>query len=150
MLNKDTEKAQDFVQDIFLKLMEKKHLFDPSKKFYTWIFTIAGNMCKTEYRNPYKISISADEYEISDAVFQENLAEKDLFNLLLEKSLNGLENHHKETFVLRFMEHLSLQEIAEITGTSLGTVKSRLFYATQKMAKELKDYNPKIETTFFN
>ena len=150
MLNKDTEKAQDFVQDIFLKLMEKKHLFDPSKKFYTWIFTIAGNMCKTEYRNPYKISISADEYEISDAVFQENLAEKDLFNLLLEKSLNGLENHHKETFVLRFMEHFSLQEIAEITGTSLGTVKSRLFYATQKMAKELKDYNPKIETTFFN
>ena len=52
-------------------------MFDPSKKFHTWIFTIVGNMCKTEYRNTYKISISADEYEISDAVFQENLAKKD-------------------------------------------------------------------------
>mgnify|MGYP001596748767 CR=1 FL=1 len=45
MLHKDVDLAQDFVQDIFLKLMEKKHLFDPNKKFYSWIFTIALTRC---------------------------------------------------------------------------------------------------------
>ena len=47
MLNKDLDLSQDFVQEIFLKILEKKHLYDPSKKFYTWLFTIASNMCKT-------------------------------------------------------------------------------------------------------
>lgn len=150
MLNKDVEKAQDFVQDLFLKIMEKKHLFDPEKKFYTWIFTIASNMCKTAYRNPFLQRISEDGYEMnSKASLGDNLAEKEYFNILLEKSLNNLEEHHKTTFILRFMEHFSLQEIAEITETSLGTVKSRLFYATQKMAKELKEYNPKFESNLF-
>lgn len=150
MLNKDVERAQDFVQDLFLKLMEKKHLFDPEKKFYTWIFTIARNMCKTAYRNPFLQRISEDEYELNHkASLGDNLAEKEYFNLLLERSLHNLEEHHRTTFVLRFMEHFSLQEIAEITETSVGTVKSRLFYATQKMAKELKEYNPTYETNLF-
>jgi RNA polymerase sigma-70 factor (ECF subfamily) len=45
-------------------------------------------------------------------------------------------------FVLRHIEHFSLQEIADITEVSLGTVKSRLFYATQKMATQMKVYQP--------
>ena len=150
MLNKDEDLAQDFVQDLFLKLMEKKHLYDPEKKFYTWVFTIARNMCKTAYRNPFLQRISEDEFELNHkASLGDNLAEKAYFNLLLQKSLNNLEEHHKTTFVLRYMENFSLQEIAEITEASLGTVKSRLFYATQKMAKELKEYNPKYETNLF-
>ena len=50
MLHKQEEIAQDFVQDLFLKILEKKHLYDPTKKFYTWVFTVASNMCKTSYR----------------------------------------------------------------------------------------------------
>lgn len=150
MLNKNEEKAQDFVQDIFLKILEKNHLFDTDKKFYTWIFTIANNMCKTEFRNPYKTKISDHEFELkNEATFSDNLAEKDRFKLLLEKSILALDENQKNTFILRYMEQLSLQEIAEITGTTLGTVKSRLFYATQKMAKELKEYNPKNESNLF-
>ena len=150
MLNKDVEKAQDFVQDLFLKIMEKKHLYDPEKKFYTWVFTIACNMCKTAYRNPFLQRISEDEFELnSKSTLGDNLAEKACFNELLVKSLNSLEEHHRTTFVLRFMEHFSLQEIAEITDTSVGTVKSRLFYATQKMSQKLKEYNPLYQTNLF-
>ncbi len=149
MLNKDEARAQDFVQDIFLKLMEKQQLFDPGKKFYTWIFTIAANMCKTAYRVPYSQPIPDDGYGLDCARPDDNLAEKEYFRLLFEKSLDKLEDFHKSTFVLRYMEHFSLREIAEISGVSLGTVKSRLFYATRKMAEELKEYNPKYETNLF-
>ena len=150
MLNHDTELAQDFVQEIFLKILEKKHLYDPTKKFYTWIFTIASNMCKTEFRKPFSTSISADEYELTTrAGLGEDLLEKQRFNALLEKSLQQLELHHKTVFVLRYIELFSLQEIAEITDTSLGTVKSRLFYATRKMTAQLKAYDPRYENNLF-
>jgi RNA polymerase sigma-70 factor (ECF subfamily) len=150
MLHHDVDKAQDFVQDIFLKILEKKHLYDPDKKFYTWLFTIAANMCKTEFRKPFSATISADEYELNAwAGLAEDLLEKQRFHALLDKSLQQLEVHHKTVFVLRYIELFSLQEIAEITETSLGTVKSRLFYATRKMTAQLKAYDPRYENNLF-
>ena len=140
MLNKQEETAQDFVQELFLKILEKKHLYDPSKKFYTWVFTVASNMCKTSYRNQYVVSY--EENLTEHGHITEDLAEKERFHILLEKSLSNLEHAHKTVFVLRHQEHFSLQEIADITEVSLGTVKSRLFYATQKMADQLKIYQP--------
>lgn len=140
MLNKQEETAQDYVQELFLKILEKKHLYDPSKKFYTWIFTVASNMCKTSYRNQYVISY--EENLTEHGHLTEDLAEKERFHAHLEKSMSNLEHAHKTVFVLRHMEHFSLQEIADITEVSLGTVKSRLFYATQKMVEQLKIYEP--------
>ncbi len=148
MLNKDTDLAQDFVQEIFLKLLEKKHLFDPEKKFYSWIFTIASNMCKTAYRHHGK-TVSLHTQVIERGVLGENELEKSLFLKALENSIDNLEHHHKSVFVLRYLEHFSLNEIAEITESSLGTVKSRLFYATRKITEELKPYDPSFETTLF-
>ncbi len=150
MFSSDEEKAQDFVQDIFLKILEKNHLFDHKRSFYTWIFTIANNMCKTEFRNPYKTKISDPHLEQKNpASLDDNLAEKEIFHFHFQKALTQLDENQKNTFILRYMEHFSLQEISEITQTSLGTVKSRLFYATQKMAKELKEFNPKNENNLF-
>ena len=137
---KQEEIAQDFVQDLFLKILEKKHLYDPTKKFYTWMFTVASNMCKTSYRNQYVVTYEDQLQENGDIM--EDLVEKERFHILLEKSLSKLELTHKTVFVLRHMEHFSLQEIADITEVSVGTVKSRLFYATQKMAEQLKIYQP--------
>jgi RNA polymerase sigma-70 factor (ECF subfamily) len=48
MLGNSNDKAQDFLQDIFIKVIDKAHLFDNSRKFSTWIFSIAYNMCKNE------------------------------------------------------------------------------------------------------
>ena len=140
MLNKQEEIAQDFVQDLFLKILEKKHQFDTDKRFYTWVFTIACNMCKTSYRNQYIVSY--EDTLTEHGHLTEDLAEKERFHAHLEKSMSNLEHAHKTVFVLRHMEHFSLQEIADITEVSLGTVKSRLFYATQKMAEQLKIYEP--------
>ena len=147
MLNKQEETAQDYVQDLFLKILEKKHQFDTDKRFYTWVFTIACNMCKTSYRNQYIVSY--EDTLTEHGHITEDLAEKERFNAHLEKSMSNLEHAHKTVFVLRHMEHFSLQEIADITEVSLGTVKSRLFYATQKIAQQLKEFDPRYETQLF-
>jgi RNA polymerase sigma-70 factor, ECF subfamily len=146
----DQDLANDFVQEVFLRIIEKKHLFDTEKKFYTWVFTIASNMCKTSYRRGPMQSLSDDGLELRQrASLNEDLAEKERFHFLLKSSLDQLEHVHKTAFVLRYMEQFSLNEIAEITETSLGTVKSRLFYATKKITDLLKDYDPKYESTLF-
>lgn len=148
MLQRDAETANDFVQEIFLRILEKKHLYDPSKPFYTWVFTIASNMCKTAYRRAPMVALT----EIHSGHRQEmaeDFAEKAHFQQRMKESLALLEHHHRTAFVLRYMEQFSLNEIAEISEVSLGTVKSRLFYATQKMTQMLKDFDPTYETTFF-
>ena len=50
MLWRDREKAEDFVHDLFAKIIRKPELFDPSRKFKTWVFSVANNMCKNEYK----------------------------------------------------------------------------------------------------
>ena len=148
MLNKDVDLAQDFVQELFLKIMEKKHLFDPEKKFYSWVFAIASNMCKTAYRHHGKlVELNAENSKL--AVLDDNTVEKKLFLSALQKSIDELEHYHKTVFVLRYLEHFSLNEIADITESSLGTVKSRLFYATRKITESLKHYDPSFETHVF-
>jgi RNA polymerase sigma-70 factor (ECF subfamily) len=150
MLQKDVDLAQDFVQEIFLRILEKKHLFDREKKFYTWLFTIASNMCKTAYRRAPINSLSNDGYELNRfSGLTDDLAEKAHFKQLLDKSIEALDYGQKTVFVLRYMEHFSLQEIADIMETSLGTVKSRLFYATQKIAQQLKEFDPRYESQLF-
>jgi RNA polymerase sigma-70 factor (ECF subfamily) len=150
MLQKDVDLAQDFVQEIFLRILEKKHLFDPEKKFYNWLFTIASNMCKTTYRRTPFNSFSKYEFELNRfSHLADDLAGKAHFKLLLDKSIDSLEHGQKTVFVLRYMEHFSLQEIADIMETSIGTVKSRLFYATQKIAQQLKEFDPRFETQLF-
>ncbi|MGJ8660801.1 MAG: RNA polymerase sigma factor [Bacteroidota bacterium] len=150
MLNKDVDLAQDFVQELFLKVLEKKHLFDPNKKFYTWIFTVASNMCKTAYRqNGRSVQFETSKHENLSANYGENRAEKELFKIALEKSILQLEEHQKQAFVLRYLEQFSLNEIAEIAEVSLGTVKSRLFYATKKVTKDLEVFDPSLESIVF-
>ena len=148
MLQRDPESANDFVQEIFLRILEKKHLYNPSKPFYTWLFTIASNMCKTAYRRTPMVALT-EAHTNHRQTTADDLAEKALFHACMKESLALLEHHHRTVFVLRYMEQFSLNEIAEITESSLGTVKSRLFYATQKMTQHLRDFDPTYESSYF-
>lgn len=143
MFQGDVDKSQDFLQDLFIRILEKQHLFNPEKKFYTWMFTIASNMCKTSFRKTPDLRISDDGYELNEHVdWNDNTLDKVVFRKALKKAIERLEDHHRLTFVLRYIEELSVKEIAEMTDVSTGTVKSRLFYATKKVTKQLKEFNP--------
>lgn len=139
MLSNDKELAQDFLQDLFFKIIDKPQLFDANRKFSTWVFSIAHNMCKNEYRNKSirniieKIDdadyISDDETLTNDSAY---LVE-DIFNCLKE-----FDEIHSTAFLLKYREGLSIEEISSILELPIGTVKSRLFYTRKKIQKKLQ------------
>jgi RNA polymerase sigma-70 factor, ECF subfamily len=148
MLNRNESLAQDFVQELFLKLLEKKHLYDPNRKFYTWVFTVASNMCKTEYRSFGKTVVFESDLH-SRTTLTLDRTDKSYFLESLQTSLDTMETVHKNVLILRYLEEFSLNEIAEILDISLGTVKSRLFYATKKLTEDLKEFDPSFQQNVF-
>ena len=149
MLNQDEEKSQDFLQDLMMKVVEKAHLFNADRRFSTWIYSVASNMCKNEYRSREvrKVMTRVDDFsqinysELPD----EGQIDRQNFEQQLETELEGLSDNHREVFVLRYQEDLSIREISEVMTCSEGTVKSRIFYALRKLANGLQAFNPKNE-----
>ena len=149
-LGGNEEKAQDFLQDIFLKIVEKPGLFDTERRFSTWIFTVAYNMCKNEYRR-LEVRESAQNVLIADAASHdcegeyrqaEQNVDQEKFEKALLAELETFDDGHRSAFLLRYQQDLSIKEIGEVLGCSEGTIKSRLFYTTQKLARRLKAFNP--------
>ena len=108
-------------------------------------------MCKCEYRRrdvrkntkngKDMDSISVDGGNGEDKV--EGKYDRSEFMKILCAELDNLNNDQKTIFLMRYQEHFSIREISRIVRCSEGTVKSRLFYATKKLAKKLKEFNPK-------
>lgn len=147
MLYKDRELAEDFLHDIFAKLIKKPELFDSSRSFKTWVYSVANNMCKNEYkRREVRKNTSSgldSTYNVKDesrGVLTE--VQDRQFGADLQRSLEELDVKHSEVFTMRHVDGLSIKEIAEILQISDGTVKSRLFYATKYLASSLEHYNP--------
>lgn len=147
MLNKDSDVANDFLQELFIKIVEKGSLFHPERKFKTWMYALASNLVKNEYR---RIENSKTDKFSSHESFQfaENesiTADIDLkiFKESLINYLDSIDENYKLIFILRYEEELSIKEIAEITYLPEGTIKSRLFYLLKKMTTEFKQFDPK-------
>jgi RNA polymerase sigma-70 factor (ECF subfamily) len=152
MLGGDKEKAQDFLQDLFLKIIDKKN--SPVQNVKAWIFTIAHNMCKNEYRNDKVRSLFDTSYDLDSFAdhsanpknFPEKTLENNLFETAINRALNELNESQRSTFILKFQEGLTVKEISQILDCSEGTIKSRLFNVTKKLAQKLKAFHPhKIE-----
>lgn len=149
MLWKDREKAEDFMQDLFTKLIHKPHLYNPERKFKTWLYSIANNMCKNEYRRMEvrkNTSNGLDERtDVKDhGVNSDVTVDRGIFNDKLDEELLDLSENHRVVFELRYKEDMSIKEIAEIMECSEGTIKSRLFYTIKKLSEKLKAYDPKL------
>jgi RNA polymerase sigma-70 factor (ECF subfamily) len=147
MLWKDREKSEDFVHDLFAKIVRKPEYFDTSRSFKTWVYSVANNMCKNEYKKAEVrkgMSNGLDNhYALSDATVNVmNEVQDSFFQEAFVKNLADLDVKHKEAFTLRHIEGLSIKEIAETLDINEGTVKSRLFYATKYLAESLKEFNP--------
>ncbi len=158
MLNGNEDKAQDFLQDAFLKILEKSDYFDSNRSFSSWIFTIAHNMCRNEYRRREVRKNHVDGIEIDQIInsAEQNNAhpheqvEQNEFMIALLMELKKFDSISNSTFILRFQEHLPIKEIAEILDCKEGTVKSRLFYMTKKLAIKLKEFNPGLKEVEIN
>jgi RNA polymerase sigma-70 factor (ECF subfamily) len=149
----DREKAEDLVQEVFIRVYRHLHRFDASKKFSTWIYTIASNLAKNELRNRSRNPLVLfqtikknwqDEerpLQFEDSSSRpDDLFRKRHLRALVEEATAQLPEHHRQVFVLRELEGKSYEEIAEITSTNLGTVKSRLNRARSSFADIIKPW----------
>ena len=146
MLNQDEERAQDLLQDLFMKIVERPGLFDSSRNFKSWVFTVAANLCRNEYRKGHVIEIEADDTLSNEATdgYKQLISQIDaeVFKKQLKIEINRLSRDHKTVYILRIKEGFSVKDIADIMECSEGTVKSRIFYCMQTLAKRLKEFHP--------
>jgi RNA polymerase sigma-70 factor (ECF subfamily) len=138
----DRIKAEDFAHDLFTKIIDKPESFDLSRNFKTWLFSVANNMCKNEYKKQeVRKNTGYDIPEGVEAKDETRLPDANVdasnFNEELKIELNKLNDKHRDVFMLRHFEGLSLNEIAETLEINAGTVKSRLHHATRTLAEKL-------------
>ena len=137
MLGNCEETANDFLQDIFLKIIDKPQLFNSNYSFKKWIFSVAHNMCKNEYRkreNRKTVVQNINPEELKDET-NYDIENKSQWIEIAFREINGLSEKSREILVLKYRENFNLEEIAEILSLPKGTVKSRLFYARNELAK---------------
>lgn len=146
----DRERAEDLVQETFVRVHRHLHRYDQNRKFSTWAYTIAGNLAKNELRNrsrnplvlfqTIKKNWDADHrpLEWEDNRYRpDDLYRKRDLKDRVDDVVAQLPEHHRVVFVLRELEGKSYEEIAEITGVNLGTVKSRLNRARNAFAEQI-------------
>lgn len=138
MFWQDAAKSEDFAQDLFLKIIEKAHTFRKECAFKTWIYTLAANMCKNEFRRTnYRETAVLPLTEDTCDYLPETIDQVLVANAL-RACIDQLDIHYRTCFVLRFQEELSVREISDVTGIPEGTVKSRLHRALQKVSVQFQ------------
>ena len=149
----DYDAADEVAQETFIRVYRKKQSYKPVAKFSTWIYTITTNLAKSELRRRkrhFLFSLSrrrteGDEgddrdFEIPD---ERNPTDAQASGVLqaeiIQEALDSLPAAYREVVVLRFVQEMSYEEICEITHMNMGTVKSRLNRARQRLQDLLKD-----------
>ncbi|MBK8290912.1 MAG: sigma-70 family RNA polymerase sigma factor [Flammeovirgaceae bacterium] len=140
MLWQDAELAQDFLQDLFLKVLDNPSRFDSSRNFSTWIFSCAHNMCKNEYRNRTNRESAVIPIERQNHTDLHKLIDERDFKDRLDLLLETLDEESKTLFLLRYEQELELTKISAILAIPIGTIKSRLFYLRKGLSQELNEY----------
>ena len=144
------EDAMELSQDVFIKVYQRIKEFEEKSSFYTWVYRIAFNLAidfrRREWKKvhtEYDDAVSQDS-SVDDGVFNRELANPEQtmqsheLGEQIRRALETLPDEQKQVLLLREVEGLSYQEMADSMGCSIGTIMSRLFYARKKMQAQLK------------
>jgi RNA polymerase sigma-70 factor (ECF subfamily) len=144
----DRDACTDIVQDTMIKFYLNKDSYREFAKFSTWIYTIAGNLAKNELkrrkrRNFFSIDNSDEErsIQIEDKSFlaPDKSTDSNIKNEMIQRALLRVRPVYREVVILRDIQGLSYEEIADITTLSIGTVKSRINRGRTQLQKLLKN-----------
>lgn len=145
----DETESYDVVQETFIRVWNHIHRFDPGRKFTTWMYTIVTNLCldrlRTIKRNRMLFTSRDQDPQIFD--IQDDL---DLYEIESNEELAGmikgltgeLPMKQRLVFTLRDLQDLSVEEVSEVAGMSVGSVKTNLHYARRRIRKLMAEkYN---------
>jgi RNA polymerase sigma factor (sigma-70 family) len=155
-MTSNREDAADLSQDAFIKAFQSIQRFQGQSSFFTWLYRIAVNstlshLRKNRLRSFFSLESIREEdpvsKEVVDALTDKTGAGRETFVRELQEKLNDamqkLSINHRTVVTLFEIDGLSHQEIADVLGCSVGTVRSRLHYAKQLLQAELQAYLPK-------
>ncbi|MFA6540916.1 MAG: sigma-70 family RNA polymerase sigma factor [Bacteroidota bacterium] len=134
----DRQLAEDVVQNVFIKFHTQQSTIRNGESLQHWFFTVARNDSFAELRKKRLEAVHDDilwDGELPDEAIQ-NKERRQIVELVLQQ----LHAPYREAIVLREYEQMSYEEIASITGTTVSSVKSRLFKARKALIEKLKPY----------
>lgn len=143
------EQAEDILQETFLRVYRNRHAYRRVAKFSTWIYTIAGNLARTELRKRKRrrffsisdMGVEDKDFEVSDEVFNpESYVDTVLHDDVIQQEINKLSPKFREVIILRDIQELSYEEISKILRIPIGTVKSRVNRARLRLQAQLKKH----------
>jgi RNA polymerase sigma-70 factor (ECF subfamily) len=149
--------AEDIVQEVFVRIIEKAGSFKHEARFTTWVYTIARNLCIDQLRKAsYRRHASLDQTESADdkegAALGERVADlhprastertavSNEIRVRVVEAVEALPDEQKEVFLMREVANLSFQQIAEVTEAPENTVKSRMRYALERLQAALTEF----------
>jgi len=149
---KRPEDAMDIVQDAFIKVHRHLDTFQGSSSFYTWLYRIVMNLGIDHVRKHRKLVEWGDDVsleqvvgdhallpKLSDSDPGRSVARRELSDKI-RQALDTLPEYHRAVIMLREVEGMSYEEIAEVLEVPKGTIMSRLFHARRKMQGQLQEY----------
>lgn len=139
--------AEDIVQETFLRVYKNKHYYKEIAKFSTWVYTIAGNLAKTELRRRKRHKIFSvsnfvneeKDYDIPDTeISPDRKVDETIKEDYIQKAIEKLPPKFREVIILRDIQGFAYEEISQILNIPLGTVKSRVNRGRLKLQEDLK------------
>jgi len=139
----DKEEAKDLTQEIFLKIYKSFATYDKSVKITTWIYRIATNTCIDYLRKKKELLMLNEDQEIQIENRPYSLPDKALENkelkLLIQSKIDLLPESYRIVVVLKYINELTFEEIADILKEPANTVKTKLYRAREKLRDSLKE-----------
>jgi RNA polymerase sigma-70 factor (ECF subfamily) len=140
----DAKEAEDAAQETFLRVYRKLDSYDPTRKFSTWVLSIASHHCIDRLRRRRVTLVSLEDEKlpasviVSDQPGPERSAVQSEYEAQIQTLLGTLSPDYRTVVVLHYWYDLSYEEIAQTTDSTISAVKSRLFRARRMLAKQLR------------
>jgi RNA polymerase sigma-70 factor (ECF subfamily) len=153
-LVRDENDARELVQDAFLRVFKSLHSFQGSSSFFTWLYRIITNLSIDLIRKPGRQKTDLEEARLEvdegadlelsflsrfDGADPVDVVRRREIAARLQAALDALPSYHRAVIVMREIDGLSYEEMAQAMGVSKGTIMSRLFHARQKLQRALAD-----------
>jgi len=131
--------AEDLIQETWIRVSRARSSYDPRRRFSTWLFQIANNLCRDRGRRRAVERRGSESMQQSLAMERpaREAAADPLLRMEMEELLSTLPDRLREVVVLRYHQQLSEAEIARVAGIPRGTVKSRLHAAVRALRAAL-------------
>lgn len=147
-LEGNSEDALDLTQEVFFRAWRSFKTFRHGERLLPWLYQIARNTQIESHRRKQHARFSLDEAQeeigfevVSQGRSAVQLAESEQAQDRVQRALMTLAPEYREAVVLRFVEDLSYEEIAALQGVAVGTAKSRVYRAKEKLAERLADFS---------